>query len=102
MACGAVEGPEKDLENPRRYPNFSDAEIVLSVAKPNEQFAVLLAGDDGLVGWTRRGAGRGNLLRDSVAVIARSMNTFVRPRSVSFSLADLYGKCFDAPDFQSG
>src|SRR5512133_1321576 len=53
----AVEGPVKDLENPRtRYRNFSDTEIVLSVAKPNEQFAVLLAGDDGLVVWTRKGS----------------------------------------------
>ena len=52
MAREAVEGPVKDLENPRtRYRNFSDTEIVLSVAKPNEQFAVLLAGDDGLVWW---------------------------------------------------
>ena len=36
MAYGLSKDPVKDLENPRtRYGNFSDTEIVLSVAKPN-------------------------------------------------------------------
>jgi hypothetical protein len=36
------------LRAPMRYRNFSDIEIVLRVAKPNEPFAVLLASVDGL------------------------------------------------------